>query len=589
MWQLFCNPFYTTMSAAGCDLQARNSFGTYMQPDWAWNTLPWQLMPQNWGMYLPNAFSTFTPGSSLFSNTSYLNNQANITRVSDPALDTNKSVDDLAKDIADRKKYYNNYKKLDSILKSLKDSADPAGLGEEKQSIIEAYYEKMKKYTTTKDKYEALKACYDELVEDNNTKTKIQNYLLSTKSKHKIDGKEVGEQLKSIGLGMTKQEDNAIAKNLPDKIKNCSSEDDITNLLDDITADNILEVISAYNNDENNNDVKLCDKNNLIYYIKSKFVNDIHSTPNASKYTIDVLRKMQTLMKSRAEKVLANPDIKDEEKTKIQALVNNIEDCTNKYNKYNNDDLNKLYKVLRQTEARILEDKLKKEYACLGESGLEINLVDKTNEDLKSEGFNIDVDTEVEATTSKDENPNKNTTSSSGTAKSSTSTTATPKTKTSAQSSTKTSTSTTVPATKPVRIKQKDMIGNGRYVYYALGGKTSYVQQNKVITLINLLDKDYVIDFLNGYYAKRNEQTIMADRIITQITTEYGWSDEQRKNAVNKIVNSVIEYLKQNDSKNVYINKLSEAFESYEKDSKNKRLASKIDSYIIDGLKIKIN
>ena len=130
MWQLFCNPFYTTMSAAGCDLQARNSFGTYMQPDWAWNTLPWQLMPQNWGMYLPNAFSTFTPGSSLFSNTSYLNNQANITRVSDPALDTNKSVDDLAKDIADRKKYYNNYKKLDSILKSLKDSADPAGLGE---------------------------------------------------------------------------------------------------------------------------------------------------------------------------------------------------------------------------------------------------------------------------------------------------------------------------------------------------------------------------------------------------------------------------------------------------------------------------
>ena len=179
MWQLFCNPFYTTMSAAGWDLQARNSFGTYMQPDWAWNTLPWQLMPQNWGMYLPNAFSTFTPGSSLFSNTSYLNNQANITRVSAPALDTNKSVDDLAQDIADRKKYENNYKKLDSILKSLKDSADPADLGVDKQSIIEAYYQKMKKYTTTKDKYEALKACYDELVKDNNTNAKIQKYLLS--------------------------------------------------------------------------------------------------------------------------------------------------------------------------------------------------------------------------------------------------------------------------------------------------------------------------------------------------------------------------------------------------------------------------
>ena len=95
-------------------------------------------------------------------------------------------------------------------------------------------------------------------------------------------------------------------------------------------------------------------------------------------------------MKSRAAKVLANSDIKEEEKTEIQALVENIEDCTNKYNKYNNDNLNKLYKVLRQTEARILEDKLKKEYACLGDSGLEINLVEKTNEDLESEGFTID-------------------------------------------------------------------------------------------------------------------------------------------------------------------------------------------------------
>ena len=133
------------------------------------------------------------------------------------------------------------------------------------------------------------------------------------------------------------------------------------------------------------------------------------------------------------------------------------------------------------------------------------------------------------------------------------------------------------------------MVQNGRYVYYALGGKTSYAQQKEVIKQINFLDKDYVIDFLNGYYAKRNEQTIMADRIITQITTEYGWSDEQRKNAVNKIVNSVIEYLKQNDPTNECIEMLSKAFDSYQADSKNKRLASKIDSYIIDGLKIKIN
>ena len=390
MWQLFCNPFYTTMSAAGWDLQARNSFGTYMQPDWAWNTLPWQLMPQNWGMYLPNAFSTFTPGSSLFSNTSYLNNQANITRVSDPALDTNKSVDDLAQDIADRKKYENNYKKLDSILKSLKDSADPADLGVDKQSIIEAYYQKMKKYTTPKDKYEALKACYDKLVEDNNTKTKIQNYLLSTESKLKIGDKEIGAQLKSIGLGMTKQEDNAIADGLFSKIMYSDQDsNNVNDVLNGVTADNILEVMSAYNNDN---------ESSLIDDIALQFNSSIKDTPKSKDYKANVLRKMQTLMKSRAEKVLDNPDIKDDEKTKIEALSNEIEDCTNNAGKFSRKKLNNLYKVLRQTEARILEDKLKKEYACLGESGLAINLVEKTNEDLKSEGFNIDVDTEVKAT-----------------------------------------------------------------------------------------------------------------------------------------------------------------------------------------------
>ena len=90
----------------------------------------------------------------------------------------------------------NNYKNLDSILKSLKDSTNPAGLSEEKQAYIDAAYVKMSKYTTTKDKSEALKACYDELVKDDATKTKIQNYLLSTKAKHKIDNKEVGAQLK---------------------------------------------------------------------------------------------------------------------------------------------------------------------------------------------------------------------------------------------------------------------------------------------------------------------------------------------------------------------------------------------------------
>lgn len=556
MWQLFCNPFYTTMSAAGCDLQARNSFGTYMQPDWAWNTLPWQLMPQNWGMYLPNAFSTFTPGSSLFSNTSYLNNQANITRVSDPALDTNKSVDDLAQDIADRKKYENNYKKLDSILKSLKDSADPADLGVDKQSIIEAYYQKMKKYTTTKDKYEALKACYDELVKDNNTKTKIQNYLLSTKSKHKIDGKEVGEQLKSIGLGMTKQEDNAIAAGLYSKIMDSDQDNNnVNDVLNGVTADNILEVMSAYNNDNDRS---------LIGDIGDQFNNSIINTQKSKDYKANVLRKMQTLMKSRAEKVLDNPDIKDDEKTKIEALSNEIEDCTNNAGKFSRKKLNNLYKVLRQTEARILEDKLKKEYACLGESGLKINLVEKTNEDLKSEGFNIDVDTEVEATTSKDENPNKNTTSSSGTAKS--------------------STSTTVPAKKIERFTSKQMVKKGRDVYSALAGITSDAEQTDVIKAINCLDKDYVIDFLNGYYAQRNEQIFKVDYIIRQITTEYGWSDAQRKNAVGKIVNSVIEYLKQNYPKNNNIDKLEKGLASYQKRPNDVSIALNIDSYINEVL-----
>lgn len=399
MWQLFCNPFYSTMSAAGWNLQARNSFGTFMQPDYVWNTLPWQLMPQSWGMYLQDAFSmfnngglnnninfygnNFTPGASIYNTPSYMHKQGDLrSRVSDPALDTNQSTEDLAKDILDKEKYENNYKKLDSILKLLKDSTNPANLSDKEQATIKAHYVKMNKYTTTKDKCEALKACYDELVKDNDTKTKIQKYLLSTKAKHKIDNKEVGAQLKSIGFGMTKQEDNAIANNLHDKIKNCSSETDITNLLKDITADNILEVMSAYNNNDASS--------SLIGDIGLQFNNSIKDTSKSNGYKANVLRKMQTLMQKRAEKVLANSDIKDEEKTKIKTLINNIEDCTNDAGKFNGTNLNKLYKVLRQTEARILEDKLKKEYACLGESGLEINLVEKTNEDLKSEGFTID-------------------------------------------------------------------------------------------------------------------------------------------------------------------------------------------------------
>lgn len=417
MWQLFVNPFYSTMSAAGWDWQARSSSGAYMQPDSVWNTLPWQLMPQNWGIYLQEAFSmfnngglnnnsnfygnNFTPGASIFNTPSYMHNQGDLrSRVSDPALDTDQSTEDLAKDILDKEKYENNYKKLDSILKSLKDSSNPAGLSDKEQATIKAHYFKMNKYTTTKDRYQALKACYDELVKDNETKTKIHNYLLSTKAKLKIDNKEVGAQLKSIGFGMTKQEDNAIANNLHDKIKNCASEADITNLLKDITADNILEVMSAYNNNNDNS-------SSLIGDIGLQFNSSIINTNKSAGYKANVLRKMQTLMISRARQVLANSDIKDEEKTKIETLINNIEDCTNDAGKFNGTNLNKLYKVLRQTEARILEDKLKKEYACLGESGLEINLVEKTNEDLKSEGFTIDVDAEVETTTEEEDNQKK--------------------------------------------------------------------------------------------------------------------------------------------------------------------------------------
>ena len=213
----------------------------------------------------------------------------------------------------------------------------------------------------------------------------------------------------------------------------------------------------------------------------------------------------------------------------------------------------------------------------MGESGLEINLVKKTNEDLKSEGFTIDVDTEVETTTEED-NQKKNKIATASTV---TSSTATSSTATTAQAKKNTN--------KPARFKKEQIVGNGRYVYEALAGRTSDVEKREVIRTINLLDKDYVINFLNGYYQKRAEQTIMADRIITQITTEYGWSDEQRKNAVSKIVNSVIEYLKQTDSNNENIKKLNNALKSFKTNSKNAKLASEIDSYIIDGLRIKID
>lgn len=410
MWQLFCNPFYSTMSAACCDLQARNSFGTYMQPDWAWNTLPWQLMPQSWGMYLPSTM--FTPGASIFqqapqqvfqqgnygTNMSVFGNSG--TRVSDSGLDTSKPTEELALDIAEKNKYDNYYNNLDSLLKSLKDLTGSAALSDEKKAYIEACYKKMNNYKTTKDKYEALKACYDYLMKDNNTNAKIQKYLLSPEAKHKIDGKELGAQLKSIGYG-AEVDNNGVAKELNKKIMLTGTQitvDNINNALDGVTAENILEVMSAYGNanrhcliydivNEFNTNIRLKDMNNASEVQKNA----------SSEYKTNVMRKMQTLMKSRAEKVLNDPYINDEEKAQIQNFINAIQDCSNDASKFKSGNMVKLYIVLRQTEARILEDKLKKEYACLGESGLKINLVEKTNEDLKSEGFTID-DTEVEAT-----------------------------------------------------------------------------------------------------------------------------------------------------------------------------------------------
>ena len=96
---------------------------------------------------------------------------------------------------------------------------------------------------------------------------------------------------------------------------------------------------------------------------------------------------------------------------------------------------------------------------------------------------------------------------------------------------------------KPARFTKKQMVNDGRYVYYALAGKTSDEEQKKVIEIINRLDENYVIDFLNGYYEKRNEQIIKVDHIIRQIATEYGWSDEQRQDAGLMIGDSVLGYL----------------------------------------------
>lgn len=143
---------------------------------------------------------------------------------------------------------------------------------------------------------------------------------------------------------------------------------------------------------------------------------------------------------------------------------------------------------------------------------------------------------------------------------------------------------------KPARFTKKQMVNDGRYVYYALAGKTSDEEQKKVIEIINRLDENYVIDFLNGYYEKRNEQIIKVDHIIRQIATEYGWSDEQRQDAVLMIGDSVLEYLNKDccyyNLENYYdlFSNLQNALNSYLDKPENVGLATDVDQCIYNVL-----
>lgn len=147
------------------------------------------------------------------------------------------------------------------------------------------------------------------------------------------------------------------------------------------------------------------------------------------------------------------------------------------------------------------------------------------------------------------------------------------------------------------KLTKPQNVGNGRYVYQALAGRTSDEEKTKVFKLINILDKDSVIDFLNGYYEKRSEQIIPVDNIITQITTEYGWTDKERIDATYMLVDLILYYLEEeienlssisdrnernNESKilNDLHKNLKDTAELYYEKPTNARLATRVDRCI---------
>lgn len=77
----------------------------------------------------------------------------------------------------------------------------------------------------------------------------------------------------------------------------------------------------------------------------------------------------------------------------------------------------------------------------------------------------------------------------------------------------------------------------GQSVADDLVGYTNNSEKNEVLRVMNTLNSDNIADFLDGY---RNNKGL-GDELMTQINSEYGWSNEEKLQAQKQVVSNMLQ------------------------------------------------
>lgn len=95
----------------------------------------------------------------------------------------------------------------------------------------------------------------------------------------------------------------------------------------------------------------------------------------------------------------------------------------------------------------------------------------------------------------------------------------------------------------PQSNNQKNGSSLGRDVANCLVGFTTTSKKEAAIEKMKDINANNVVDFINGY----NENKSFGDSIITQINTEYGWTDKEKLTAQKQIIEALYKKAKDNN------------------------------------------